>query len=203
MKYGIPLIFDEIVTGFRFAYGGAQEYYGVTPDLCTLGKIIGGGFPLAAICGNKELMAHFDQESVSDDRFLPQIGTLSGNPIAAVAGLETLKILKNPGNYDQVFATGRRLMSGLHESLQEYGHDAKVVGEPPLFDVFFTDSDVENYRHVLRADTSKASAFNKLLRERGVFKGDSKFYVSLAHDEDDIQLTLAAFHDAAKALTKI
>ena len=84
---GIPLIFDEVVTGFRLAYGGAQEYYGVVPDLCTLGKVIGGGFPLAAIAGRAEIMAHFDRAKVGDDDFLVQIGTLSGNPVAAAAGL--------------------------------------------------------------------------------------------------------------------
>ena len=85
-KYDIPLIFDEVVTGFRFAWGGAQEYYGVTPDLCTLGKIIGGGFPLAAIAGREDMMAQFDRAAVGDERFLFQVGTLSGNPVAAVAG---------------------------------------------------------------------------------------------------------------------
>ena len=90
-EHGIPLIFDEVVTGFRFAYGGAQEYYGVTPDLCTLGKVIGGGFPLAAIAGREDIMAHFDRGKVGDDRFLMQIGTLSGNPVAAAAGLATLE----------------------------------------------------------------------------------------------------------------
>ena len=93
---GIPLIFDEVVTGFRLAYGGAQEYYGVVPDLCTLGKVIGGGFPLAAIAGRAEIMAHFDKSKVGDENFLVQIGTLSGNPVAAAAGLATLAILKRP-----------------------------------------------------------------------------------------------------------
>ena len=88
--YGIPLIFDEVVTGFRLAYGGAQEYYGVVPDICTLGKIIGGGFPLAAIAGRDDIMAHLDRGRVGADGFMPQIGTLSGNPVAAVAGLATL-----------------------------------------------------------------------------------------------------------------
>src|SRR5580700_10322275 len=90
-KHGIPLIFDEVVTGFRFAYGGAQEYYGVTPDLCTLGKIIGGGFALAAVAGRADIMKHFDKLAVADEDFLFQVGTLSGNPVAAVAGLATLE----------------------------------------------------------------------------------------------------------------
>ena len=110
---GVPLIFDEVVTGFRFAYGGAQEYYGVMPDLCTLGKVIGGGFPLAAIAGTADIMAHFDKGKVGDEAFLMQIGTLSGNPVAAAAGIATLEILKRPGAYEQLFATGRELMGAL------------------------------------------------------------------------------------------
>ncbi len=199
-EYEIPLIFDEIVTGFRFSYGGAQAYYGVIPDMCSLGKIIGGGFPLAAICGHDDLMAHFDKASVADEDFLPQIGTLSGNPVAAVAGLKTLEILQRPGTYEKVFETGRRLMEGLQAALRDNGHAAKVIGEPPLFDVFFTTGPVEDYRGMAAADAAKGRAFTLLLRERGVFKGDSKYYISLAHDEDDVQLTLAAFKDAAKAL---
>lgn len=201
-EYEIPLIFDEIVTGFRFAYGGAQAYYGVTPDMCSLGKIIGGGFPLAAICGSDELMAHFDKESVADDEFLPQIGTLSGNPVAAVAGQKTLEILKRPGSYEKVFETGNRLIEGLQAAMCDNGHAAKVIGEPPLFDVFFTDGPVENYRGMAAADAAKGRAFTALLRERGVFKGDSKYYISLAHDEADIELTLEAIKGAAKALAE-
>src|SRR5690606_11058534 len=93
-EYGIPLLFDEVVTGFRFAYGGAQELYGVVPDVCTLGKIVGGGYPLSAVAGRADIMKHFDRAQVGDEGFMPQIGTLSGNPVAAVAGLKTLEILK-------------------------------------------------------------------------------------------------------------
>ena len=110
---GLLLIFDEVVTGFRFAYGGAQAYYGVTPDICTLGKAIGGGFPLAAIAGRADIMAHFDKGAVGEDAFMMQIGTLSGNPIAAAAGLKTLEILKRPGAYEQIFKTGPRADGGL------------------------------------------------------------------------------------------
>ena len=131
-KHGIPLIFDEVVTGFRFAYGGAQEYYGVTPDLCSLGKIVGGGFALAAIAGRADIMKHFDRLAMTDEDFIFQVGTLSGNPVAAVAGLATLEILKRPGAYEQVFATGRELMRALDELLKKAGIPAQVIGEPPL-----------------------------------------------------------------------
>ncbi|MBV9860993.1 MAG: aminotransferase class III-fold pyridoxal phosphate-dependent enzyme [Alphaproteobacteria bacterium] len=196
----IPLIFDEVVTGFRFAYGGAQEYYGVVPDLCTLGKVIGGGFPLAAIAGRADIMAHFDRGAVGDDAFLMQIGTLSGNPVAAAAGLATLEILKRPGAYEGLFATGRELMESLDGLLQQAGIPAQVIGEPPLFDVVFTDTPIRDYRGTLKGDTELMRRFNVLLRERGILKGESKYYVSLAHTADDIRHTKEAWASAIAAL---
>ncbi len=194
--YGLVLIFDEVVTGFRFAYGGAQTYYGVTPDLCTLGKVIGGGFPLAAVAGRADIMAHFDRARVGDDRFLMQIGTLSGNPVAAAAGLAALAILRRPGAYERIFATGRRLMTELARLLARHGVAGQVVGEPPMFDVVFTDTPITSYRGVLRGDAERAKRFNASLRARGIMKGDTKYYVSLAHTEADIAHTIAAWDGA-------
>ena len=199
-EYQIPLIFDEVVTGFRFAYGGAQAYYGVTPDLCAMGKVIGGGFPLAAIAGRADIMSHFDKNAVGDDEFTPQIGTLSGNPVAAVAGLATLEILKRPGAYETIFATGQKLMDGLDGLLQEAGIPAVVLGEPPLFDVFFISGEVKDYRGMQGNDADRAQKFNAALRQNGILKGDSKFYVSLAHDEADVAKTLDAFAAAVKSI---
>jgi glutamate-1-semialdehyde 2,1-aminomutase len=197
---GVPLIFDEVVTGFRLAYGGAQEYYGVVPDLCTLGKVIGGGFPLAAIAGRAEIMAHFDKDKVGDENFLVQIGTLSGNPVAAAAGLATMAILRRPGAYEQIHATGRELMAALGELLKAAGIPAQISGEPPLFDVVFTDEPVRDYRGTLRGDADKMRHFNTLLRERGILKGESKYYVSLAHTPEDVQFTIDAWRSAIKEL---
>ncbi|TWT11790.1 aspartate aminotransferase family protein [Reyranella sp. CPCC 100927] len=199
-RHGIPLIFDEVVTGFRFAYGGAQDFYSVTPDICTLGKVVGGGFPLAAIAGRADIMAHFDRGAVGEAGFLPQIGTLSGNPIAAVAGLATLEVLRRPGVYERLFATGRTLMEGLQARLDKAGVKARVIGVPPLFDVVFADGEMRDYRDTARGDAQMMRRFNQALRENGVFKGDSKFYISLAHDERDVATTLAAFDAAARAL---
>ena len=134
-KYGIVLIFDEIVTGFRFAYGGAQELYGVTPDVCTLGKIIGGGFALAAIAGRTDIMAHFDKSQVGAEGFLMQLGTLSGNPVAAVAGLKIMEILSRPGAYEKIRENGQTLMDALTRELSKAGHAHQIVGDPTLFDV--------------------------------------------------------------------
>jgi len=199
-EHRIPLIFDEVVTGFRFAYGGAQEYYGVVPDLCTLGKVIGGGFPLAAIAGRADIMAHFDRDRVGDEGFLMQVGTLSGNPVAAAAGLATLEILRRPGAYERIFATGRDLMGTLAELLTRNGLTAQVTGEPPLFDVVFTGGPVRDYRGALRGDGDKLRRLNALLREHGVLKGESKYYVSLAHTPEDIQHTSDAWASALKVL---
>ena len=201
-EHGLPLIFDEVVTGFRFAYGGAQEYYGVTPDLCTLGKIVGGGFALAAVAGNADIMKHFDRLAMADEDFLFQVGTLSGNPVASIAGLATLEVLKRPGAYDQVFRTGRTLMAALTELIGKHGVKAQVTGEPPLFDILFTDQPVKDYRDTLKADKTMATRFNKLLRERGLMKGESKYYVSLAHTQDDIDRTIKAWDESLALLKK-
>jgi glutamate-1-semialdehyde 2,1-aminomutase len=200
---GIPLIFDEVVTGFRFAYGGAQEYYGIVPDLCTLGKVIGGGFPLAAIAGRADIMAHFDKAAVGEDGFLMQIGTLSGNPVAAAAGLASLEILKRPGAYEALFATGRELMGALGELLRRAGLPAQVIGEPPLFDVVFSGDDIRDYRGWLRGDAEMMREFNRLLRGRGILKGESKYYVSLAHDAADVRHARDAWADAIAELGKM
>ncbi len=201
-EHGIPLIFDEVVTGFRFSYGGAQEYYGVTPDLCTLGKIVGGGFALAAIAGRTDIMAHFDRLAMGDEDFLFQVGTLSGNPVASIAGLATLDVLKRPGAYEQVFKTGRTLMTTLDGLMKNAGIKAQVVGEPPLFDILFTDHPLKDYRDTLKADKAIAGRFNKLLRERGIMKGESKYYVSLAHTQADIDQTIQAWSESIKELKK-
>ena len=197
---GVPLIFDEVVTGFRLAYGGAQEYYGVEPDLCTLGKVIGGGFPLAAIAGRAEIMAHFDKSKVGDENFLVQIGTLSGNPVAAAAGLATMEILRRRGAYEQIHATGRQLMQALGGLLQRAGIPAQITGEPPLFDVVFTDQPIRDYRSTLTGDAELMRRFNALLRERGILKGESKYYVSLAHTSEDVRFTISAWESAINAL---
>ena len=200
-EHGSVLIFDEVVTGFRFSYGGAQSVYGVTPDVCTLGKIIGGGFPLAAIAGKTELMAHFDKEKVGSERFLMQMGTLSGNPLAAVAGLKTLEILRRPGQYEKLYETGKTLMKGIDECLRSTEHAAQVIGHPTLFDVVFREEAIRNYRDVRSGDRDKAARFNATLQANGILKVPGKFYISLALTDTDIEQTLAAVQLAAQQLT--
>jgi glutamate-1-semialdehyde 2,1-aminomutase len=199
-KNGIVLVFDEIVTGFRFAYGGAQEYYGVIPDICTLGKIIGGGFPLSAIAGQKDIMAHFDKSKVSQDKFLMQNGTLNGNPLAAVSGLKTLEILKRPSSYELLWTLGEKLMTAISDNLNRAGHKHQIVGEPPLFDVVFKGGSVNNYRDFIAGNEKKSETFNALLRLQGILKSPNKLYVSLALSDDDIGQTLEAISHAANSL---
>lgn len=196
----VVLIFDEVVTGFRLAYGGAQEFFGITPDICTLGKIIGGGFPLAAIAGRADIMARFDKSKAGDQGYLMQIGTLSGNPIAAVAGLKTMEILRRPGQYEKLFSIGESVMKAMSDHLDHAGQAHVVSGYPPMFDVIFTDKPVRNYRDVLNSDHSKVARFNKVLREQNILKSPGKTYISLALSEDDLAKTAKAIEAAAAVL---
>ncbi len=200
-KAGIVLIFDEVVTGFRFAYGGAQEYYGVTPDLCALGKVIGGGFPLAAIAGRKDIMDHFDKSIVGADKWLMQLGTLSGNPVAAQAGRKTMEILRRDGAYDTLRANGQRIWDMFDNHLSAAGIPHRIVGDQTLFDVVFTDQDVMNYRGTFAADTDKNASFNRVLRAEGIFKSAGKTYPSLALTEEDFDITEAAIKTAVAAIS--
>ncbi len=199
-RYQIALIFDEIVTGFRLAFGGAQEYYGVVPDLCTLGKIVGGGFPLAAVTGRADLMQCFNPAARTTKQFTPQIGTLSGNPVAAAAGLATLDVLREPGTYEKLFATGQQLMTGLGAAFAKAGTPVRICGEPPVFDVLITDQEISSYRDTLSNDKAAVGRFNQQLLSRGIFRPDSKFYVSIVHSQGDVDQTLAVFDAAAAAM---
>ncbi len=191
----ILLIFDEIVTGFRLAYGGAQEKYNVTPDICTLGKIIGGGFPLAAIAGSKEIMSHFDQSSVGKDKWLMQVGTLSGNPIAAAAGLKTMEVLKRDGMFAKLHQRGQEIMDCMSECFKRANIHHRIVGDSSLFDVLFINEDVNNYRNSIKADVKLNARFNQGLRKRKIFKASAKLYPSLALTDEDIYHTKEAIKD--------
>jgi len=202
-RYQIPLVFDEVVTGFRFAYGGAQEYYGVAPDLAAYGKIIGGGFPLGAVCGREAIMRSLDPRLEGTPEFVAQVGTLNGNPVAAVAGLATLAELRKPGTYARLFRIGAAIRDGLAGLVKRSAIPAQVVGEAPLFDIFFTERPVTDYRSTLIADRELLKAFNHECLKRGVLKGAQKLYVSLAHTEADVERTLEAFAGALEALPRL
>src|SRR5437667_956492 len=199
-RFGVPLIFDEIVTGFRFAYGGAQEYYGVVPDIAALGKIIGGGFPLAAVVGREEIMRHLAPEQARTGGQVQQAGTLNGNPIACSAGLATLAELRKLGTYERLFRTGNRIKSALQETARAAGFAAQVAGEAPVFEIYFTDQPISDYRATLTADMALHAAFTRALLERGIVKAAQKIYVSLAHGEEEIEQTVQVFTAAFAAM---
>ncbi|GAW35871.1 glutamate-1-semialdehyde 2,1-aminomutase [Roseovarius sp. A-2] len=200
--HGVLLIFDEIVTGFRLAYGGAQERYGVTPDICTLGKIIGGGFPLAALGASAEIMAHFDKAAVGAELWLMQLGTLSGNPVASAAGLKTMEVLRRPGQYERLRELGQSLMNMQSAALSEQGIRHRICGDPTLFDVYFTETDPTDYRSAKHSDPKLNEVWNSTLRADGVFKSAGKLYPSLALRTADMDLTQSAFQHAALAVAK-
>ena len=177
-KHNVLLIFDEIVTGFRLAYGGAQERYGVTPDICTLGKIIGGGFPLAALGARAEIMQHFDKSVVGSDKWLMQLGTLAGNPIAAVAGLKTMEILRRPGSYTKLREIGTAIQNVQSDALSNAGIDHQICGDSTLFDIMFTDAACIDYRTAKHKDAESGAIYNSVLRAHGILKAPS---LSLIH----------------------
>lgn len=201
-KHGVLLIFDEIVTGFRLAYGGAQERYGVVPDICTLGKIIGGGFPLAVLGASTEIMAHFDKAIVGAEKWLMQLGTLSGNPVAAAAGIKTMEILRRPGQYERLRNLGRSLKDMQSEALTQQGITHRICGDPTLFDIYFTDVDPVDYRTAKHCDPEINEVWNSSLRTQGVFKSPGKLYASLALTADDLELSRSAFKHAANAVSE-
>ena len=200
-KFSVLLIFDEIVTGFRLAYGGAQERYGVTPDICTLGKIIGGGFPLAALGASTEIMQHFDKSIVGGDRWLMQLGTLSGNPIAAAAGLKTMEVLNREGSDDQLRNTGRALQDMQRSALDAAGIPYQICGDETLFDIFFTNRQCRDYRSAEHDDPARNLTYNATLRQHGIFKSPAKLYPSLAITSKDLDQTKAAVEHAVRSIS--
>lgn len=202
-KAGILLVYDEIVTGFRIAWGGAQEMFGVVPDLACYGKIIGGGYPLSAIVGPRELMKLADpRRRDAGEAYCFLSGTLTGNPVSATAGLATLGLLKQDGMYDLLGQRTRRLAGGLRNLGQRKGVPLIVNDICGMIQVYFTDqSDVLNARDLLATDKKLAVAFGRHLIANGVLNTPgAKMYVSTAHGSDDIDRTLAAAAAAFDAI---
>ncbi|WP_377191363.1 aspartate aminotransferase family protein [Ruegeria meonggei] len=199
-RHNVLLIFDEIVTGFRLAYGGAQEKYGVTPDICTLGKIIGGGFPLAALGASADIMKHFDKAQVGAEGWLMQLGTLSGNPVASAAGLKTMEVLRRDGVYDQLRATGLALQQMQVDALTSAGIAHQICGDETLFDIFFTEAACRDYRSATHDEPQRNVIYNEKLRDHGVFKSPGKLYPSLAITQADLDQTRDAVEKAVQAI---
>ncbi len=195
---GALLVFDEVMTGFRIAYGGAQEKFGVTPDLTTLGKVIGGGLPVGAYGGRKDIMS-----MVAPAGPMYQAGTLSGNPLAMTAGIKTLELLQKPGTYEHLDRITKKLIEGLLQIATQTGHAVTGGSLSAMFGMFFTGEEVHNYDDAKKSDLAKFGRFHRGMLERGVYLAPSQFeagFTSLAHTDEDIDRTLAVAKEVLSGL---
>ena len=189
-RYGVLLIFDEVVTGFRLAYGGAQEFYGVTPDLCAMGKIIGGGLPLAAVMGRDDILGVFDSRRVPPEQFVFQVGTQNGNPVACAAGLAALGALRQGEAYVTLTSAGRNIREAIVEICAENGIDVQVCGEDALFDIYFTNRPIQNHEDTLTADEPMMMRYNQGLLDNNIVKNGLKVHPSGAHTDEVVERTI-------------
>lgn len=197
-KYGIVLIFDEVMTGFRVALGGAQSHYGITPDLTTLGKVIGGGMPVGAFGGKREIMQH-----IAPLGPVYQAGTLSGNPIAMTAGLKTLELISQPGFYDDLTKKVEFLTDGILDAAKAAGIDMTCNRVGGMFGLFFTDQQVSSFEQATHCNVDQFKAFFHGMLDEGIYLAPSAYeagFVSAAHSHDDLQKTIDA---AAKVLKSL
>ena len=197
-QHGTILIFDEVMTGFRVAYGGAQRLYNIDPDLTCLGKIVGGGMPLAAYGGKAEIM-----DQIAPDGPVYQAGTLSGNPIAVAAGQKTVELLGKPGTYEALEKSSARLVEGLGTLAREAGVSVRANRVGSMFTGFFSDGEVIDYATAQKADAKKFGRFFHAMLDGGVYLAPSQFeaaFVSLAHDQQAIDRTLEAARAAFRSL---
>ncbi|MEA5449487.1 glutamate-1-semialdehyde 2,1-aminomutase [Leptolyngbya sp. CCNP1308] len=192
------LVFDEVMTGFRIAYGGAQAKFNVTPDLTTLGKVIGGGLPVGAYGGRRDIM-----EMIAPAGPVYQAGTLSGNPLAMTAGIKTLELLQRPGTYDELDRLTKKLIDGLLQVARDAGHAVYGGHISAMFGMFFHAGPISNFEDAKGADLEKFSRFHRGMLERGVYLAPSQFeagFTSLAHTDADIDATIAAARDVLATL---
>ena len=195
------LIFDEVITGFRLAFGGAAEFYGITPDMVTYGKIIGGGMPVGAYGGRRDIM-----EKVAPLGPVYQAGTLSGNPVAMAAGLEELHILyEHPEYYSDLQQKGRRLFGGMEQIIRKYKAPCTMNYEGSLGSLFFSEEEVMNYAQASASDTTAFARYFKGMLERGIHLAPSQFeaiFISVAHDDKVLDETLQAFEAVISEMSR-
>lgn len=187
-QHGTLLIFDEVMTGFRISYGGAQQHFGIKPDLTTLGKVIGGGLPVGAYGGRADIMA-----MVAPSGPMYQAGTLSGNPLAMAAGIKTLELLRQPGTYEKLHRTTQRLLTGILAAGRENGHDVCGGGIGGMFGFFFNAGPVNNFSDAAKSDGVKFGHWHRAMLERGVYLAPSQYeagFTSLAHTDEDVDQTI-------------
>ena len=201
-QYGSLLIFDEVITGFRLSYGGAQEYYGITPDITVLGKIIGGGLPVGAYGGRKDIMC-----KVAPAGPVYQAGTLSGNPIAVAAGISTLKVIKEtPGFYSRLDFLGNELENVYIKAAKCFNIGISINRIGSLMSVFFNECGVRDYKTAIKSDVNKFKTYFTLLLDKGIYIAPSQFealFLSYAHDEKTVKLTQAAIEEAFSRIASV
>ena len=198
-EHGALLVFDEVMTGFRISYGGAQAKFGITPDLTTMGKVIGGGLPVGAYGGRADIMA-----MVAPAGPMYQAGTLSGNPLAMTAGIKTLQLLKQPGTYERLEAITRRLSAGVLQAARSAGVPACGGSVSAMFGFFLCPGPVRNFEEAKATDTSRFAKLHRAMLERGVYLAPSSFeagFTSLAHSDADVDATIGAFQEAFAAIS--
>lgn len=199
-KYGTLLIFDEVMTGFRVAYGGAQARFGITPDLTCLGKVIGGGLPVGAYGGRREIM-----DLIAPSGPVYQAGTLSGNPLAMAAGIAALKLISQPGVYEELERKTQRLVEGFRQAAASVGRRWQTSGIGSMFGLFFTEEPVVDFDSAVKSDTVRFGIYFRRMIELGVYLAPSQFeagFLSLAHTDEDIDKTVEAAHQAMEAAEK-
>lgn len=201
-KHGIVLIFDEIVTGFRLAWGGAQERYGVAPDLACYGKAISGGYPLSAVVGRRDILEAANPQRKGRGAYCFLSGTLTGNPVAAAAGLATLNALEQEGVYERLHHIGQYLARGIERIGRDAGVPVRVLGDGPVLQLFFTHQrEILNHRDTLKANKQKAVRFGYELIRRGVYcTPGGKLYLSLAHSDEDLGRTLEIVEESIRVI---
>ena len=197
-EHGALLVFDEVMTGFRISYGGAQAHFGVTPDLTTMGKVIGGGLPVGAYGGRADIMG-----MVSPAGPMYQAGTLSGNPLAMTAGIKTLELLKQPGIYEKLTATTQKLVAGIKDAAQSAGMPITAASVSAMFGFFLCEGPVRNFEEAKSTDSERFGKLHRAMLERGIYLAPSAFeagFASLAHSDADIEATINAFRESFAAV---
>ena len=190
-KYHVPLVFDEVITGFRLAYGGAQEYYGVTADVAVYGKGLGAGYPIGAVAGNDEIMSFLDPASPDGHRVYA-LGSLHGNPLSATAAVANLIELQKAGTLERLNRYGDHLGRGLSELFARYGLDAQMTGVGSIVEFFFTSEPITDYRSAMRSNLQLKNLLGREMRRHGVFGGGGRYISSTCHGDEELALTLEA-----------
>ncbi len=198
-KHGVVMILDEVVTGFRYGIGGAQEYFNITPDLATYGKIIGGGLPVGAVAGRADILDQANPSNKGKPDYVYQNGTLQGHMLGCAASLATMDVLEAPGVYDRVFAMADKLRKGLQRVFDQHEMGILVFGEGPMWHMLFTNKVPMNWREIIATDTKRMAAFEAELLRQGLFiLPSNRRFISICHSDNDLEQTFEAVDRACR-----